>query len=54
MQTYDALTKNGLLIHVSMSRKNTCYILIHDIYTHELNMKYFTDIETAIYFIRSI
>jgi hypothetical protein len=54
MHTYDALTKDGLHIHLSMDNTSTCYILVHDIYTHAFEMKFFTDQETAIQYIRSI
>lgn len=53
MHTYDVLTKNGLLIHLSMSTFNTCYIIVYDIYTITFNLKYFTDIESAKAFIHS-
>ncbi len=54
MHTYSAITKDGLQIHLSMLSQRQCYIIVHDIYTQSLTMKFFTDQESAIYFIRSI
>ncbi len=54
MHTYSAITNNGLQIHLSMLSPKQCYILVHDIYTQTLTMKFFTDQESAISFIRSI
>ncbi len=54
MHTYDAITKDGLHIHLSMCSTETCYILVHDIYTHAFEMKFFTNQESAIRFIRAI
>ena len=54
MHTYDAITKCGLHIHLSMSTKNTCYILVYDIFTQKMSFKFFTTVETALEFIRSI
>jgi len=54
MHTYDAITKDGLHIHLSMCSTDTCYILVHDIYTHAFEIKFFINQESAIKFIRSI
>jgi len=55
MQTYDALTKNGLLIHLSMTMHNdVCYIFVYDLYTLTFNVKYFTDMQSAREFIKTI
>ena len=55
MQTYDTLTKNGLLIHLSMTpRGDACYIFSFDIYSLEFSMKYFTDMESARGFIKTL
>ena len=54
MYTYDAVTKTGIQIHLSMSNDNTCYIYINDIYNNTLTMKFFTDMESAIEFIHSL
>ena len=54
MYTYDAITKTGLHIHLSMNDNTECYILVYDLYTHHLEMKFFTDQETAKNFIHSL
>lgn len=55
MQTYDTLTKNGLLIHLSMTPQcDVCYIFVLDVYTLKFDMKYFTDIQSARAFIKTI
>ena len=53
MFTYDAITKTGIQIHLSMTKNNTCYIYVNDIYNNQLTMKFFTDMESAIEFIHS-
>ena len=52
MYTYSVATVSGLLIHISMATPKLCYIIIHDLYTHEFSMKYFTNQESALTFIR--
>ena len=54
MQTYSAITKDGLVIHLSMLHTEVCYILVHDIYTHAFEMKFFTNQQQALSFIRSL
>ena len=54
MHTYDALTNTGLHIHLSMLSQTQCYILVYDTYTQLVDMKFFTNQEAAIYFIRTI
>lgn len=54
MHIYDCITESGYLIHISMLSTKQCYILVHDIYTHNLRMKFFTDQESAIEFIHSL
>jgi hypothetical protein len=54
MHTYDAITHTGLHIHLSMVTPKQCYILVYDTYTQSVNMKFFTDQESALYFIRTI
>jgi hypothetical protein len=54
MHTYDALTNTGLMIHLSMKTETQCYILVYDTYTQSVNMKFFTNREAALYFIRTI
>ncbi len=53
MYIYDAITKDGLIIHLSMSTSVSNYILVIDIYNDSINMKYFTDVEAAKEFIQS-
>ena len=54
MHTYDAITKTGLVIHLSMSDEHTFYILVFDIDNFKLTMKFFNNIETALSFIQSL
>jgi hypothetical protein len=54
MNTYSAITKDGLLIHLSMLHTEVCYIFVHDIYTHQFEMKYFTNQQQALSYIRSL
>jgi hypothetical protein len=55
MQTYDTITKNGLLIHLSMTPiGDVCYIFVFDLYTLSFNMKYFTDMQAARQFIKTM
>jgi hypothetical protein len=53
MHIYDAVTLTGLQIHLSMSNANTCYIFVNDIYCDQLTMRFFTNMEAAVEFIRS-
>ena len=53
MQTYDVTTPQGLHIHLSISDWDTGYIFINDIYDERITIKFFTDMESAINFIRS-
>jgi hypothetical protein len=54
MQTYDAITKNGLVIHLSMTpESDVCYIFVFDIYTLQFDMKFFTDMQSAREYIKS-
>jgi hypothetical protein len=54
MHTYDAITKTGLMIHLSMSEDRTGYILVHDLVELTLTMKFFTELESALSFIHSL
>ncbi len=54
MHTYDNYTKHGIHIHLSVSKDNTCYILVRDVYDHEIIIKFFTDTESAKEFIKSL
>ena len=39
MYTYDAITKTGIQIHLSMTKNNTCYIFVNDIYNNTAYLK---------------
>jgi hypothetical protein len=54
MHIYDAITKTGLVIHLSMSDDHTFYILVFDVYTLALTMKFFNNLETALAFIHTL
>jgi hypothetical protein len=54
MYTYNAITKTGLVIHLSMSAEHTFYILVFDIDNFKLTMKFFNNIETALAFIQEL
>ena len=54
MHTYDAITKTGLIIHLSMSTDNTGYILVYDLVEMKVSMKFFTDVNSALEFIHSL
>jgi len=54
MQTYSSVTRDGLLIHLSMTMTNDiCYIFVFDLYTDRFEMKFFTDMHSAREFIKS-
>lgn len=52
MQIYDATTPDGLHIHISLSEWNTGYIFIHDVYDNRMTINFFTDMNSAINFIK--
>jgi len=54
MYTYDALTKCGMFIHLAMFDNQVCYMIVHDTYTHQFKMQFFTDMESAKKFIKTI
>jgi hypothetical protein len=54
MYIYDAITKTGLVIHLSMSDDHTFYIMVFDIDNFKLSMKFFNNIETALAFIQAL
>ena len=55
MQTHDfSAANNSLQIHLSLSHHNTCYIFVNDIYNDRLTMRYFSTMESALIFIKSI
>lgn len=54
MHTYDAITKTGLYIHLSMKDEETFYIMVHDFENFTLTMKFFNNLEKAKNFIQSL
>jgi hypothetical protein len=54
MHIYDAITKTGLHIHLSMKEDESFYILVHDLDNFTLTMKFFSKVEPALEFIRSL
>lgn len=54
MYIYDAITKTGLVIHLSMSNEHTFYIMVFDVDNFKLTMKFFNNIETALAFIQAL
>ena len=54
MYIYNAITKTGLLIHLSMSQEHTFYILVFDIDNFKLTMKFFNNVETAMTFVQKL
>ena len=54
MYIYNAITKTGLIIHLSMSQEHTFYILVFDIDNFKLTMRFFNNIETAVAFVQNL
>ena len=54
MYVYDAITKTGLVIHLSMSDDHTFYILVFDVDNFKLSMQFFNNLETALAFIQAL
>lgn len=54
MHIYDAITKTGLHIHLSMMEEESFYILVHDFENFTLTMKFFNNVHDATDFIRSL
>jgi hypothetical protein len=54
MHTYDAVTKTGLQIHLSMMDEQSFYILVYDFENFTLTMKFFDRVEPAKAFIQSL
>jgi len=42
MQVYDAIHDQGLHIHLSLFDDNSCYLLILNVYTCEVSIRWFT------------
>lgn len=54
MHIYDAITKTGLHIHLSMMDERSFYILVHDLVNFTLTMKFFNNVQEATSFIQSL
>jgi hypothetical protein len=54
MHTYDTQTSDGIYIHLSMSKANTGYIIVNDIYDNTMHMFYFVDVDSARRFIATL
>ena len=54
MHIYDAITATGLHIHLSMQEDESFYILVHDLDNFTLMMKFFSRVEPALDFIKSL
>ena len=54
-QTQDFISVSGhLQVHLSLSDYNTSYIFVNDIFNDRLIMRYFSDHETAVDWIKSL
>jgi hypothetical protein len=54
MSVYDAITKTGLHIHLSMMEDESFYIMVHDLENFTMTMKFFNSVEPAKQFIQSL
>lgn len=54
MHIYDAITKNGLHIHLSMMDEQSFYIMVHNLDNFTLTMKFFNNVQSATEFIQSL
>lgn len=54
MHIYDAITKTGLHIHLSMMDEQSFYILVYDFENFNMTMKFFNSVEPAKAFIQSL
>ena len=54
MQSYDIVTDEGLHFHVSLSKQGVCYIIVKDIFSSDFDMRYFTNLESALDYIHSL
>jgi hypothetical protein len=54
MHIYDAITKTGLHIHLSMNDEQSFYILVYDIDNYMLTMQFFNNVELALAFIHTL
>jgi hypothetical protein len=54
MQSYDIVTDAGLHFHVCLSAQGICYIIVLDSFDSDFNMRYFTNLESALDYIYSL
>ena len=53
-QTQDFISSSGhLQVHLSLSEYNTSYIFVNDIFNDRLIMRYFSDHDSAVSWIKS-
>ncbi len=53
MTSYKVMTDSGLDFYLSLNDSGVTYIIVHDLISNTLSMKFFTDIDVAVDFIRS-
>lgn len=54
MQSYDIVTDEGLHFHVSLSKQGICYIMVNDYFSDDFDMRYFTNLDSALDYIYSL
>ena len=54
MQSYDIVTDEGLHFHVSLSTQGICCIIVMDVFSPDFDMRYFTNLESALDYIYSL
>jgi hypothetical protein len=54
MQSYDIVTEVGLHFHVSLSKQGICYIMIKDLHSDYFDLRYFTNLDTALDYINNL
>jgi hypothetical protein len=53
MQSYDIVTEVGLHFHVCLSTQGICYIMVNDYFSNDFDMRYFTNLDSALDYIHS-
>ena len=53
MQSYDIVTDAGLHFHISLS-KGICYIMINDLYGDDFEIRYFSNLDSALDYIHGL
>ena len=54
MQSFDIVTDAGLHFHLSLSEQGVCCIIVQDQYTTDFDVRYFTDLPSALDYIHSL